>query len=338
VSKRTSKAQRQSKPAHASTANAATKGQEAKDGANTSKTQPETWKDFLQTPDEVIRKMDEVIQETRAKWHEEHLNAPPKSIRSKQTTENVVERVLRRCLEASERKSTDASEWQIQTLMYLSGIVYHLPAGGAQKFEPSPALLDSPTLENRPVDNAPRVYWRTGEKLPCIDTTGSLRGTLDELRGQVDSDGKPCVRYTGKRAAELVTKAASDPLAWEAACLVAGHMLEQGDILPHKLNSFVSDILLKRASRPPKRPGRIKNAVRDEAIQNTARLLDEHFGFSPFMRNRKPKFNSRRKEPSPLPICDLLAAALGTMGENISSAAIEDILSPRVGYKRRPRQ
>jgi len=319
VSKRTSKAQRQAKPAHSSAANAATKGQEAKNGANT----------FKELPDEVIRKMDEVIQETRAKWHEEHL---------KQAPEDVAERVLRRCLEASERESTDASEWQIQTLMHKSGIVYHLPASGAQKFEPSPGLLDSPTLENRPVDNSPRKYWRTGEELPCIDTTGSLRGTIDELRGQVDIDGEPCLRYTGKQAAELVTKAASDPLAWEAACRVAGHMLEQGDILPHELNSFVSDILLNRASRPPKRPGRIKNVARDKAIRNAARKLDEHFSFFPFMYNREPKRNPHRREPSPLSICDLLAAALRNMGENISSAAIEDILSPRAGYKRRPRR
>ena len=262
----------------------------------------------------------------RAQAIEGHAKASPKWVQSKQTPEDIAKIVLTRHLEELKGNGSPDAEWQIQTLMYRSGVVAHPPTGNAPDFEPSPELLDSSTLEHRPMDNAPRVHWRTGEKLPCIDTTGSLRGTLDDLRVQ------HCIRYTGKRAAELlVANADIDPIASKAARRVAAHMLEQGDNLPPELSRFVADVLLNRATNP-KRPGRRKgqkgNAIRDAAIQSTARLLEEHFGFGPLTRNDTSPKSS---------ICDLLAGALKNLRMAIGYEAVKKIVSKHAGYTRRLR-
>ena len=254
-----------------------------------------------------------------------------KRTQAKQTPSDVAKIVLTRHLAELNKTGSAGPEWQIQTLMYRSGVVAHLPTGRAPDFEPSPELLDSSTLDHRPVVNASSVHRKAGMKLACIDTTGSLRDTLDGLRDQVGKDDKPCIRYTGRRAAELlVAKASRDPIACEAARRVAGHMLEQGDDLPSELSGFVADGLLNRATNS-KRVGRKKgqkgNVVRDAAIQSAARLLEEHFGFRRLMRNDASAQDS---------ICDILAGTLKSLHMAIGYEAVKKIVSKRGGYTRRP--
>jgi len=151
-----------------------------------------------------------------------------------------------------------------------------------------------------------------------------------ERRGLLENARSPgCIRYTDERVAALVAKADSDPLAWEAARARAGHMLEQGDMLPPKLNKFAGDILLYRTTKPMRR-GRKKgfHAARDTAIQQTIRKLEEHFGCRPLMRN---------KVSDPHSICDAIAAALKELGENIGYEGVREIVRKRAGYTRRLR-
>lgn len=147
-----------------------------------------------------------------------------------------------------------------------------------------------------------------------------------ERRGRLENARGPgCIRYTDERAAALVAKADSDPLAWEAACARAGHTLEQGDMLPPELNKFVVDILLNRTTKPMRRgPKKGTHTVRDAAIRSTARLLEEHFGFSPLTRN---------DSSGPDSICDALTAALKKLGEEIGYKAVVKIVTN--GYTHR---
>ena len=282
------------------------------------------------TADEEIQKLDEVVRETHAKWIADHPLPEPSKEELRAEMFRRAEQVLSRHLRELTRNGSvydwfpRDSEWQIQTLMYQSGVVGHSPAAGSCVFEPSPEQVAAPCFEPSQVDS---------EGKPCIDfRSRGWRGTLDDLRRQVDSEGKPCIRYTGKRVAALVAKADSDPLAWEAARRVAGHMLEQGDTLPPELNKFAVDVLLDRATKP-NRQGRNRgtNAVRDAAIQSAVLLLEEHFGFSEFFPRTR---NARKGRDIKDSICDAVAAALRRCGESISYDAVVKIVAslprPRV--------
>ena len=100
---------------------------------------------------------------------EDASEVPGKRVQSKQTPEDVAKIVLTRHLAELNGTWSAGPEWQIQTLMYRSGPVFHEPGRGSQELEPSPELLDSPTLEQRPVDNMHLVRSQTGRQLQCIN-------------------------------------------------------------------------------------------------------------------------------------------------------------------------
>jgi len=186
-------------------------------------------------------------------------------------------------------KNPRSPEWQIQTLMYRSGVVARSPDADSRTLSPQPEWVDF----------------------------GSVRTALDSVQGQVYGDGKPCIRYTGERVTPLVAEARKgDPLAWEAACRLAARMIEQGDPLPPNLAGFAVDVLLGKTTKP-KRQGRSRSAhvVRDAAIRNAARVLESQHNFGPRTRN---------KASDPYSICDAIAEAL-----DIKYEAVVKVVSRR---------
>ena len=194
-------------------------------------------------------------------------------------------------------KNPRSPEWQIQTLMYQAGVVARAPNADSRTLAPQPEWVDF----------------------------GSVRTALDSVQGQVCGDGKPCVRYTGERAAPLVAEAVKgDPLAWEASSRLAARMIDQRAPLPPDLAGFAVDVLLGKTTKP-KRQGRSRsaNVVRDAAIQNAARVLEFQHNFGPLTRNTAS---------DPYSICDAIAEALKER-ENIGYEAVVKVVMS--GYPRR---
>lgn len=283
-------------PARTSAAKAMPMVEDALAGANASKAQPEMSEGFLQTPDEEIQKMDEVIREARAKWYADHPTRERTMEELRAELFHLAKQLLSRHLrELARSGSVYASEWHIKTLMCRSGVVAHSPEANSRVFEVCPEWV-----------------------------VGDWRDTLDKLLGQPDSEGKPCIRYTGERAASLVAEAVKgDPPAWEASRRLAVCMIEQGDPLPTELRAFAVDILSGAITKPI-RKGRKKEALRNAAIQSTVSLLEEHFGFPKFFSRTR---NADRKRTTKASICDAMANALGTLGERISYDAVVKIVA-----------
>jgi hypothetical protein len=157
----------------------------------------------------------------------------------------------------------------------------------------------------------------------------------------MDSEGKPLLRYTGERAAELVRMARGDPtswwkalaqygfapptkkrpkgneqdpIAWEAACRLAAAILEQGDPLPPELNKFAVEVLRDPSSRP-KRKGRnvADHVMRDKVISHVIVNMRENCKYTPTMRNAASDHFS---------VCDAVAEAATKLGENIGYDAV----------------
>lgn len=107
---------------------------------------------------------------------------------------------------------------------------------------------------------------------------------------------------------ELLEQAEFDPLAYEAAKELAGHLLERDAYIPKPLKDFASRTLREGNAKKPKRPGRnkIDYDLRNRAIAMAVYHLRKQ-GYKPI--SRKDTLGSR---PS---ACDLVAEVISEIDE-----------------------
>ena len=124
------------------------------------------------------------------------------------------------------------------------------------------------------------------------------------------------IRFTGKRAANLVDLAKNDSIAWDAAKELVAKILEQGDPLPAELRQFTIEIL--RGGERPKKQGRHKaeNLYRDQCVADSIYTLHE-CGFKPLTKNSNESENNSA--------CHVVVEALAKLGDMISYDAVKSI-------------
>lgn len=124
------------------------------------------------------------------------------------------------------------------------------------------------------------------------------------------------IRFTGKRASNLVDLAKNDPIAWDATKELTAKILEQGDPLPAELSQFTIEIL--RGSERPKKQGRYRaeNLYRDQCVADAIYTLNE-CGFKPLTKNSNESENNSA--------CHVVVEALAKLGDVISYDAVKSI-------------
>lgn len=124
------------------------------------------------------------------------------------------------------------------------------------------------------------------------------------------------IRFTGKRAANLVELAKNDSIAWDATKELIAKILEQGDLLPIELCQFTIEVL--RGSERPKKQGRYRaeNLYRDQCVADAIYTLNE-CGFKPLTKNSNESKNNSA--------CHVVVEALAKLGDMISYDAVKSI-------------
>lgn len=124
------------------------------------------------------------------------------------------------------------------------------------------------------------------------------------------------IRFTGKRASNLVELAKNDPIAWDATKELAVKILEQEDPLPTELRQFTIGVL--RGSERPKKQGRYRaeNLYRDQCVADAIYTLNE-CGFTPLTKNSNESENNSA--------CHVVVEALAKLGDMISYDAVKSI-------------
>ncbi|MBX9923877.1 MAG: hypothetical protein K2Y01_07180 [Rhabdochlamydiaceae bacterium] len=124
------------------------------------------------------------------------------------------------------------------------------------------------------------------------------------------------IRFTGKRAANLVELTKHHPTAWDAAKELAAKILEQGDPLPPELRQFTIKVL--RGEEGPNKQGRYRaeNLYRDQCVADAIYTLHE-CGFKPLTKNSNDSQNNSA--------CHVVVEALAKLGDMISYEAVRSI-------------
>ncbi len=124
------------------------------------------------------------------------------------------------------------------------------------------------------------------------------------------------IRFTGKRASNLVDLAKNDPIAWDATKELISKILEQGDPLPVELRQFTIEVL--RGGERPKKQGRYRteNLYRDQCVADAIYTLNE-CGFKPLTKNSNESENNSA--------CHVVVEALAKLGDMISYDAVKSI-------------
>lgn len=124
------------------------------------------------------------------------------------------------------------------------------------------------------------------------------------------------IRFTGKRAANLVELAKNDSIAWDATKELTVKILEQEDPLPAELRQFTIEIL--RGGERPKKQGRYRaeNLYRDQCVADSIYTLHE-CGFKPLTKNSNESENNSA--------CHVVVEALAKLGDMISYDAVKSI-------------
>jgi len=124
------------------------------------------------------------------------------------------------------------------------------------------------------------------------------------------------IRFTGKRASNLIDLAKHDPIAWDAARELTVKILEQEDPLPPELRQFTIEIL--KGDERPKKQGRYRaeNLYRDQCVADSIYTLHE-CGFKPLTKNSNESENNSA--------CHIVVEALAKLGDMISYDAVKSI-------------
>lgn len=158
---------------------------------------------------------------------------------------------------------------------------------------------------------------------------GPFRGWLIEAMNQEKNPYKKSseninpikkMRFTGKSVTSLLQQAEIDPVAWDAAKMLATKINEQGDELPKELHEFVIKTLNSNGPIKKRGPSKKKKIQRNTCIVMLISEL-ERIGISYATKS------SCYSEA--LSICDAVVEVLHDLGEPIDYDAVKSVYDNR---------